>query len=195
METAIVRRDLTKRGRDMKKRLVWIDLEMTGLDPEKEVILEIASVVTDGDLRIVAEGPNIAVHHPDSVLASMEAWSRVHHEASGLTERARASSRDTRQAEQATLGFLQEHCEPGSSPLCGNSIWQDRRFLVKHMPELEAFLHYRNIDVSTIKELARLWYPDLPPYSKEKAHLALSDIRESINELKHYRQAVFRGES
>jgi oligoribonuclease len=176
----------------MEQRLVWIDLEMTGLDPEKEVILEIASLITDGDLRIVAEGPNIAVHHPDSVLEAMEEWSRIHHEASGLTARARASSQDTRSAEQETLGFLRKHCEPGSSPLCGNSIWQDRRFLVKYMPEVEAFLHYRNIDVSTVKELVRMWYPDFPPYTKEKAHLALSDIRESINELKHYRQVVFR---
>lgn len=175
----------------MNERLVWIDLEMTGLDPEKEVILEIATLVTDGDLHIIAEGPNVAVHHPDTVLEHMEEWSRVHHGESGLTKRARDSVLDTRLAEQETLGFLRQHCSQGRSPLCGNSVWQDRRFLIRYMPELESFLHYRNIDVSTVKELVRLWYPSLPQYEKDKAHLALSDIYESINELKYYREKIF----
>jgi len=171
--------------------LIWIDLEMTGLDPEKAVILEIAAVVTDASLRVLAEGPDIAIHHPEKVLQSMESWSRQHHQSSGLLDRVRASSVDCREAEQEVLGFLSRHCKKGKSPLCGNSIWQDRRFLIKYMRELESFFHYRNIDVSSIKELAKRWYPSLPAYKKKKAHLALSDIRESINELKYYREKVF----
>jgi len=175
----------------VSERLIWIDLEMTGLNPDKGGILEIASLVTDGSLRILAEGPNLAIRHPDPVLDAMEEWSAVHHRESGLYDRVLASNHDTRKAEQATLAFLKAHCEAGTSPLCGNSVWQDRRFLVQHMPELEAFLHYRNIDVSTIKELVRLWYPDLPPYRKEEVHLALSDIYESVKELVYYRERVF----
>jgi oligoribonuclease len=164
---------------------------MTGLDPEKGLILEIATVVTDSGLEIVAEGPNIAINHPEESLHAMEAWSRSQHEASGLLERVKNSSCDEQKAEQKTLGFLSKHCRKGESPLCGNSVWQDRRFLIKHMPTLEVFLHYRNIDVSTIKELVRRWYPSLPPCKKKKAHLALSDIKESIKELKYYRESVF----
>lgn len=176
----------------MRGRLVWIDLEMTGLDPEKSVILEIAAVVTDASLHTVAEGPDIAIHYPERVLQNMEAWSKKQHQSSGLLERVRTSSVDCRRAEQEVLGFLSKHCKKGESPLCGNTIWQDRRFLIKYMPELEAFFHYRNIDVSSIKELAKRWYPSLPVYKKKKAHLALSDIKESINELKYYREKVFR---
>ena len=175
----------------MGSHLIWIDLEMTGLDPEQGVILEIASIVTDSALEIVAEGPDIAINHPESTLLAMEAWSRSHHEASGLLEQVKSASYDGRKAEQETLGFLSLHCKPGESPLCGNSVWQDRRFLIKHMPSLEAFLHYRNIDVSTIKELVKRWYPSLLPYKKKKAHRALSDIKESIKELKYYRENVF----
>ena len=175
----------------MGSHLIWIDLEMTGLDPDDGVILEIASIVTDSTLNIVAEGPNIAIKHPESTLLGMEAWSRSHHDASGLLERVRTASYDCQKAEQASLKFLSLHCKPGESPLCGNSVWQDRRFLIKHMPALEAFLHYRNIDVSTIKELVRRWYPSLPPYKKKKVHRALSDIKESIKELKYYREKVF----
>jgi oligoribonuclease len=164
---------------------------MTGLDPEQGVILEIASIVTDSALHIVAEGPNIAINHPESTLSNMEAWSKSHHEASGLLERVKKTSCDGKKAEQETLGFLSRHCKPGESPLCGNSVWQDRRFLIKHMPGLEAFLHYRNIDVSTIKELVKRWYPSLPPHEKKKAHRALSDIKESIKELRYYRDHVF----
>jgi len=179
----------------LSRRLVWIDLEMTGLNPETSVILEIAAVVTDGSLTTVAEGPDIAIHYPEKILQIMESWSKRQHESSGLLERVRASSVDCSKAEKAVLAFLSKHCKKGESPLCGNSIWQDRRFLIKYMPKLEAFFHYRNIDVSSIKELAKRWYPSLPMYKKNKAHLALSDIKESISELKYYREKVFRDAS
>ncbi len=176
----------------MADRLIWIDLEMTGLDPDRGGILEIATLVSDSELRILAEGPNLAIRQPPSVMEAMEAWSRTHHQASGLLDRSEASLYDTRSAEQETLAFLRTLCEPGASPLCGNSIWQDRRFLVKHTPELEGFFHYRNIDVSSLKELVRRWYPTLPSYPKTKAHLAMSDIQESLAELAYYREHVFR---
>lgn len=175
----------------MNRHLIWVDLEMTGLNPEKQVIIEIASLVTDENLEIVAEGPNLAIHHPDEALSGMEEWSRAHHQASGLLDRVRSSPYTCRQAEQKTLQFLSTYCSKGKSPLCGNSVWQDRRFLLRHMPQLEGFLHYRNIDVSSLKELVNRWYPSLPPYRKEKAHLAMSDILESINELRYYRDRVF----
>ncbi|RLB35247.1 MAG: oligoribonuclease [Deltaproteobacteria bacterium] len=175
----------------MKDRLVWIDLEMTGLDPERHVILEIGSIVTDGQLRILAEGPDIFIHHDEDVLSEMEPWSSAHHEASGLLERVRSSTVDCSDAEEETLRFVSRWCSENEAPLCGNSIWQDRRFLVRWMPRLERFFHYRIIDVSTIKELVRRWYPALPDYPKKKAHLALSDIRESIEELRYYRHEVF----
>jgi oligoribonuclease len=172
-------------------RLVWIDLEMTGLNPETSVILEIAAVVTDGSLHTVAEGPDIAIHYPEKVLQHMDGWSKKQHQSSGLLERVRASSVDCGGAEKEVLGFVSKHCKQGKSPLCGNSIWQDRRFLIQYMPKLEAFFHYRNVDVSSVKELAKRWYPSLPVYKKKKAHLALSDIKESINELKYYREKIF----
>lgn len=175
----------------MNSNLVWIDLEMTGLDPEKMVILEIASIVTDADLNIIAEGPNIAINYPDDILDNMEEWSRVQHQSSGLTDRVKKSEYDCAHAENETLEFISTHCSSGETHLCGNSIWQDRRFLVKYMPELESFFHYRMIDVSSIKALALKWYPDLPLYEKKKAHLALNDIYESINELKYYRDKIF----
>ena len=175
----------------MTNRLIWIDLEMSGLNPDIHVILEIASVVTDDNLKIVAEGPTLAIHHPEEDLLAMEEWSRTHHEESGLLDRAKASSYNCQQAEEKTLAFLTHYCQQGSSPLCGNSIWQDRRFLSKYMPTVNGFLHYRNIDVSSIKELVRRWYPLLPAYEKQKAHLALIDIKESIAELRYYRQKVF----
>lgn len=179
------------KGVDMTNRLVWIDLEMSGLDPDRHVIVEIASIVTDSDLHSIAEGPDLAIWHPEDVLVAMDPWSQEHHRASGLLERIRTSSVTCHQAEEETLQFLSRYCEKGASPLCGNSIGQDRRFLYKHMPRLEAFFHYRNIDVSSIKELAKRWYPSLPPFTKKKSHLALSDIRESIGELIYYRQHVF----
>jgi oligoribonuclease len=175
----------------MKTHLIWIDLEMTGLDPETHVILEIASIVTDGQLNTVDHGPDIAINHPEHILSSMDEWSREHHQESGLLDRVKASSRDCQHAEEETLDFVSRYCEKGKSPLCGNSVWQDRRFLIKYMPRLEAFLHYRNIDVSSVKELVRNWYPSLPQFKKQKAHLAMSDIEESIRELKYYRENVF----
>ena len=175
----------------MGGHLIWLDLEMTGLNLETSVILEIAAVVTDGSLLTVAEGPDIAIHYPEKILQRMESWSKTQHQASGLLERVKASSVDCRKAEQEVLGFLSKNCKKGESPLCGNSIWQDRRFLIKYMPKLEAFFHYRNIDVSSIKELVKRWYPSLPAYRKKKAHLSMSDIKESINELKYYRDRVF----
>ena len=180
-----------ERSETVKPNLVWIDLEMSGLDPDTHVILEIASIITDEDLQVIAEGPDIAIRYPAPALASMDEWSREHHLASGLLDRVEGSPYDCKSAEKETLQFISRYCEKGMSPLCGNSIWQDRRFLVRHMPGLEAFLHYRNIDVSSLKELAKRWYPDLASFKKEKAHLALSDIKESIAELKYYRETVF----
>jgi oligoribonuclease len=155
------------------------------------VILEIATIVTDDGLAIAGEGPNIVINYPDEVLEAMDEWSREHHRASGLLDRVRLSTYDCQRAEQETLEFLFKHCNRGESPLCGNSVWQDRRFLMKYMPNLADFLHYRNIDVSSIKELARRWYPTLPAYEKKNDHLALADIKASINELKYYREKVF----
>lgn len=171
--------------------LIWIDLEMTGLDPEKHVIIEIATIITNKHLDTVAEGPVFAINYPDHILSSMDEWSCKHHKISGLTDRVKGSVYDCRTAEKETLNFISRYCIKGDCPLCGNSIWQDRRFLVKQMPRLEAFFHYRNIDVSSIKELVRRWYPNLPPFKKQKNHLALSDIKESINELRYYREKVF----
>ena len=174
-------------------KLIWIDLEMTGLDPERNVIIEIATIITDGDLTVLAEGPVLAIRQDEALLAAMDEWNTVHHNASGLVQRVRASSTDTGAAEQHTLAFLRAHCGAGVSPLCGNSIGQDRRFLARYMPELESFFHYRNIDVSTIKELARRWRPDvLAGVQKTGRHLALEDIRESIAELRHYQRHFFK---
>jgi oligoribonuclease len=171
--------------------LIWIDLEMTGLSPERDVIIEIATVVTDSRLDPVAEGPVLAVHHSDEVLARMDEWNRTQHGGSGLIERVRASAIDTAAAERATLEFLAGLVEPGASPMCGNSICQDRRFLARYMPALEAFFHYRNLDVSTLKELARRWAPEVArEFVKRGAHLALADIHESIRELEFYRERL-----
>ncbi|MDP4546996.1 oligoribonuclease [Marinobacter sp. MDS2] len=173
--------------------LVWIDLEMTGLDPEKERIIEMATIITDSELNLVAEGPVIAIKQPDSLLDAMDEWCTKTHGESGLTQRVKDSQISEAEAEQQTLEFLKKHMSAGASPLCGNSIGQDRRFLVKYMPELEGFFHYRNLDVSTIKELARRWRPDvLDGVKKKGSHLALDDIRDSINELRHYREHFFK---
>lgn len=177
------------------KRLIWIDLEMTGLDPETHVVIEIASIVTDGQINIIDQGPVIPINYPAEALATIDEWSLNHHRSSGLMERVEKSEYDCRTAEAETLEFLSRHCRQGESPLCGNSVWQDRRFLIKYMPTLEAFLHYRNIDVSTLKELVRLWYPDLEIFEKETSHLALNDIKESIEELVYYRDQVFKSHS
>jgi oligoribonuclease len=164
---------------------------MTGLNPDRHVIVEIASIVTDNRLNVVAEGPDLVIHYSEDILSDMEPWSLTHHQASGLLDRIRSSSCTSRQAEEETLQFLSRYSEKGASPLCGNSIGQDRRFLLKHMPRLEAHFHYRNIDVSSVKELVKRWYPSLPRFKKEKSHLALNDIRESISELIYYRKHVF----
>ncbi|WP_417447021.1 oligoribonuclease [Kangiella sp.] len=169
--------------------LIWVDLEMTGLDPETDVVIEIATIVTDKDLNILEEGPVIAIHQHNEVLDNMNEWCVVQHGKSGLTERVRQSTIDEEQASELTLEFLKQWVDEGKSPMCGNSICQDRRFMVKHMPKLEAFFHYRHIDVSTLKELARRWKPSiLNGLSKGGAHLALDDIRESIEECRYYRE-------
>jgi oligoribonuclease len=178
-----------------RDHLIWIDLEMTGLSPEADVIIEIATLVTDRELQTVAEGPVLAIHHEESVLARMDDWNQRQHGQSGLLARVRDSRTDMAGAEAQTLAFLGQHVAPGSSPMCGNSICQDRRFLARHMPRLERFFHYRNLDVSTLKELARRWAPGvLAGVSKTGAHLALDDIRDSIAELRHYRAALFAPE-
>ncbi len=174
------------------QRLIWIDLEMTGLQPEQDEILEIATLVTDGDLRVLCAGPVLAVHHDEAVLARMDDWNRRTHGASGLISRVRESRLDTAAVEAQTLDFLSTHVTSGTSPICGNSVCQDRRFLARHMPRLERFFHYRMIDVSTLKELAHRWYPELPKFPKSERHEALSDIRESLAELGYYRTRIFR---
>jgi oligoribonuclease len=173
--------------------LIWIDLEMTGLDTQTDHIIEIATIVTDGQLRVVAEGPVLAIHQPDTVLAAMDEWNRTTHGGTGLIQRVRESRLSAADAEAQTLAFLAQHVAAGASPMCGNSICQDRRFLAREMSTLERFFHYRNLDVSTVKELARRWAPDvLAGVQKASTHLALDDIRESIQELEHYRRHFLR---
>jgi len=175
-----------------ENNLVWIDLEMTGLNPDTDKVLEIATIVTDAQLNILAEGPVLAIHQSDEVLNNMDEWCTNTHGASGLTQRCKDSNVTEQQAIEQTLDFLKQYVPQGVSPLCGNSIGQDRRFMVRHMPELEAYFHYRNIDVSTIKELVRRWQPDvLKGFHKKGVHLALDDIRESIAELAYYRENIF----
>lgn len=171
--------------------LAWIDLEMTGLNPEVDVILEIATVITDADLNLVAEGPVFAIQASAEQLAGMDDWNQKQHRKSGLLDRVLASTETMETAETKTLEFLAQHLPSGKIPLCGNSIWQDRRFLGRHMPRLERFFHYRIVDISSFKELAKRWYPDLPPFKKGEAHLALADILESVEELKYYRDRLF----
>jgi oligoribonuclease len=169
--------------------LIWIDLEMTGLDPQKDAIIEIATIVTDSRLNVLGEGPMLAIHQSDAVLTGMDEWNTKQHGQSGLTQRVKDSTVTEAEAERQTIAFLQQFVGPRQSPMCGNSICQDRRFLARCMPALEAFFHYRNMDVSTVKELARRWSPEVfSGFSKESSHLALSDIHDSINELKYYRE-------
>ncbi len=176
-----------------ERNLIWIDLEMTGLDPEHEVIIEIATIITDSQLNIIAEGPSLVIKQPDSILDAMDAWCTKQHGQSGLTERVRQSTISVDNAEQQTLAFIKQHVTKGASPMCGNTVSHDRRFLARYMPELEAYFHYRHIDVSTVKELARRWKPEaLEGLTKQGAHLALDDIRESISELQHYRKNFFK---
>jgi len=175
-----------------KENLIWIDLEMTGLDPDRDRIIEIATVITDKELTVLAEGPVLAIHQADVVLGAMDEWNTRQHGSSGLTERVRASTAYEVDAEQATLAFIRQYVDQGTSPICGNSICQDRRFLIRHMPELAAFFHYRNLDVSTLKILAKLWLPEVGNrFEKKSMHLALADIHDSIRELRFYREHLF----
>lgn len=176
---------------DKRKRMVWIDLEMTGLDLERESIIEIATVVTDSELNIVAEGPNLAIRVDETLLAGMDEWNTKHHYGSGLVERIHNEGVDAADAEQQTLEFLKQWIEPGTAPLCGNSVWNDRQFLAKEMPDLLEMLHYRMVDVSTIKELSRRWYPNVSRFNKKGAHRALDDILESVDELRYFREQIF----
>ncbi len=173
--------------------LIWIDLEMTGLDPENDQIIEIATIVTNSELDILAEGPVVAIHQSDAILSAMDEWNTSHHTSSGLVERVRSSDQTVKDAENATIEFLSKWVAKGISPMSGNSICQDRRFMAKHMPFLEEYFHYRNLDVSTIKILASRWAPEVAKsFHKDSKHLALSDIRDSISELRHYRQHFFQ---
>lgn len=174
-------------------RLVWLDMEMTGLDPEKERIIEVAVVVTEPDLTIVAEGPVLVIHQPDALLDAMDSWNRSTHGKSGLTDKVKASTLTEAQAEDQLIAFLAQHVPAGKSPLCGNTVSQDRRFMFNYMPKLEQFFHYRTVDVSTIKELARRWRPELlKGFEKRSKHEALADIYESIDELKYYRETFIK---
>lgn len=175
------------------QNLIWIDLEMTGLDPEKDVIIEMATIVTDNQLNVLAEGPVIAVHQSDELLAGMDEWCTRTHGESGLTRRVRESKVGVAEAEARTIAFLEQWVPKGKSPICGNSIGQDRRFLYRYMPDLEAYFHYRSLDVTTLKILAERWAPQLKDgFLKKGSHLALDDIRESIGELKYYREHLLK---
>lgn len=180
--------------RSIHQPLVWIDCEMTGLDTRVDRIIEIATLITDSDLNIVAEGPEIAIHRPKELLDGMNDWNTKHHTQSGLVERVLQSNIEIEEADRLTHAFIAQYCEKRGAPLCGNSVWQDRRFIDMEMPLTSHFLHYRNVDVSSFKEMARRWYPKLEPYRKANHHRALDDIRESIEELKYYRQMLFKPE-
>ena len=174
--------------------LIWVDMEMTGLVPETHRVIEIATIVTDTNLAVLAEGPVIAIHQEPAELEVMDEWNTRTHTRSGLVDRVRSSTITEQDATEATLNFLRQWVPEGKSPMCGNSICQDRRFMARHMPELEMFFHYRNLDVSTLKILMQRWRPDLPEAPKQGAHQALEDIRESIEELRHYRTHFLRVE-
>lgn len=172
--------------------MVWIDLEMTGLDPKQDRIIEIATVITNKHLEVIAEGPSLAIHQSDKVISKMNEWCVKQHGASGLTERVKGSKISVRKAEQMTLEFLQEYVPEGISPMCGNTVYQDRRFMYKYMPTLERYFHYRNFDVSVLKMIAQRWYPQVSKgYRKKTKHLALSDIYDSIDEMKYYMKNMF----
>ena len=177
---------------DKDKRLIWIDMEMTGLNPDSDRVIEIATIVTSFDLDILAEGPVIAIHQSDNVLAEMDEWNTRTHTNSGLVDRVRASGVDEASAAQETLRFLDQWVTPNRSPMCGNSICQDRRFMARHLPSLETFFHYRNLDVTTLKLLANYWRPELPAAPKLNVHEALADIKESIEELRYFKKHLIR---
>lgn len=178
---------------ESETNLVWMDMEMSGLDPKTCVVLEIATLITDKDLNLVAQGPALAVHQPLALLEGMDDWNKKHHKASGLWDAVLSSQTTLAEAEQQTLEFVAKHCKEKASPLCGNTIYQDRRFLIEYMPKLEAYLHYRLVDVSTIKELVKRWYgPGFQAPLKKQKHKALDDILETIEELKFYREKVFK---
>ena len=178
---------------DRKTNLIWIDLEMTGLDTFNDRIIEIATIVTDSQLEILAEGPMLAIHQPDEIMDAMDEWNTRQHGKSGLTQRVKDSTLTVQDVERTTLEFLAQYVDKGVSPMCGNSICQDRRFMARLMPELEAYFHYRNLDVSTLKELGKRWAPQITSgFRKDSAHLAMDDTRDSINELKYYREHLFR---
>ncbi|PHS74263.1 MAG: oligoribonuclease [Porticoccus sp.] len=182
--------DVTKARHPLN--LIWIDLEMTGLDTERDAIIEIATLVTDKDLNVLAEGPVMAIHQPETMLAGMDEWNTRQHGQSGLIERVRNSTTTLAEAEQATIAFLKQFLDERQSPMCGNSICQDRRFLARQMPSLEAFFHYRNLDVSSVKEIIRRWRPELMKgFNKQSSHLAMADIKDSIAELTYYRDVFF----
>ena len=176
----------------MAGEMVWIDLEMTGLDLATESIIEIATIITDGELNIIAEGPNLAIKVSEELIANMDDWNTTHHTSSGLVDRIRSERVSLEEAIKQTCDFLEQNIESGKAPLCGNSIHNDRAFLAKEMPEVLELLHYRIVDVSTIKELVNRWYPNLKKYRKKEAHRALDDIIESVEELRHYRQHIFK---
>lgn len=182
----------SENSQEPSKYLIWIDLEMTGLNPKVDCIIEIATLVTDNNLNIIAEGPELAIHQSDSVLANMNEWCIEQHGKSGLTQRVRESKISTAQAEQQTMEFLKQYLKPGESPMCGNSVHQDRRFLYQYMPDLVEFFHYRNLDVSTLKELSSRWGYQAK-FEKESNHLAMDDIKASIEELQFYRDKLFVG--
>ena len=172
--------------------LVWIDCEFTGLDPDENHLIEIATIITDTELNIIAEGPCLAINQPQELLDGMDEWNTTHHNDSGLVKMVLESEIDDAEAERLTLEFVRKYTKPGSSPLCGNTISQDRRFLRRYMPELHAHFHYRSIDVSTVKELAKRWNPEIPSMGKTGGHRALDDIRESVAELAYYRERIFK---
>jgi oligoribonuclease len=176
-----------------ESNLIWVDMEMTGLSPEDDVVIEIATIITDSNLNTLAEGPVIAIHQPDTILAGMDEWNTSHHTQSGLVDRIRASTVTEASASAATITFLELWVPRGASPMCGNTICQDRRFMARHMPELESYFHYRNLDVSTLKILMQRWRPELEQgFTKTGTHQALDDIRESIDEMRYYREHFIR---